>query len=56
VYIYGQTGRATASPAQLGVAGLSQSINRINTVEDYLVRPDFYSEPREIQFGVDINF
>jgi hypothetical protein len=56
VDIYGQTGRATASPAQLGIAGLSSAINRINTAEDYLIRPDFYSEPREIQFGVDINF
>jgi hypothetical protein len=56
VGIYGQTGRATASPAQLGIAGLSSAINRINTAEDYLIRPDFYSEPREIQFGVDINF
>jgi len=54
--VYGETGQATATPVQLGVGGLSSAINRVNTVEDYLVRPDFYTEPRQVQFGVSLNY
>ncbi|MEK9137162.1 MAG: hypothetical protein AAB393_08565, partial [Bacteroidota bacterium] len=52
---YGETGRATATPAQLGLAGIGGA-GRLNTIEAYLVRPDFYSEPREIQIGFEINY
>lgn len=55
VEVYGQTGRAEATPRQLGVESISGP-NRINSVEEFLVRPDFYSEPREVQFGVELNF
>ena len=54
--VYGQTGRATASDAQLQIAGLSDAINRVNTTAEFTVRPDFYTEPREIQMGVELNF
>ena len=55
VDVFGQTGRATATPAQIGREGISGG-NRTNTVESYLIRPDYYSEPREIQVGVEINY
>ena len=53
--IYTQTGRATATPAQVGLAGVGGG-NRINSVATYLIRPDYYSEPREIQIGLEINY
>lgn len=53
--VYGQTGRATASVGALG-AGNITSTSRINPVEAYIVRPDYYSEPREIQLGVEMSF
>ncbi len=52
---YGETGRATATPAQLGIGTVTGG-NRVNTLEQYLVRPEFYSEPREIQLGIEMNF
>jgi outer membrane receptor protein involved in Fe transport len=52
---YGQTGRATATAAQLGLASITGA-GRLNSVDAYLVRPDYYSEPREIQFGIEINY
>ncbi|MEW6511996.1 MAG: TonB-dependent receptor [Bacteroidota bacterium] len=55
VSIYGQTGRASATVSQLGLEGVGGA-GRVNTVGDYIVRPDFYSEPREIQVGFDLNF
>lgn len=54
--VYGQTGRSTATPAQLGVGSGLTSINRVNTVDEYIVRPDFYSEPRQVQVGLEVNF
>jgi outer membrane receptor for ferrienterochelin and colicin len=56
VYVYGQTGRSTATPEQLGVGGGITGINRVNTVDEYIVRPDYYSEPRSVQVGLDVNF
>ena len=56
VYVYGQTGRATATPEQLGVGSGITGINRVNTVDEYIIRPDFYSEPRQVQLGLDVNF
>ena len=54
VDVYGQTGRAIASPQALGAGNISV-VGRPNTVETYLIRPDFYSEPREIQVGIELN-
>lgn len=53
--VYGQTGRAMASAEALGLPP-SPGTNRVNTVEQYINQPGNYSEPREIQFGVDLNF
>jgi hypothetical protein len=55
IIVYGQTGRATATPEQMGIGGLG-GLNRINTPEEFLQRPDFYSEPREVQLGLELNF
>ncbi len=52
---YSETGRATATPTQLGIGTVTGG-SRVNTLEQYLVRPEFYSEPREIQLGIEINF
>lgn len=56
VEVFGQTGRATASARALGAEPVNQNPGRINTVEEFLRRPDFYSEPREIQLGIEISF
>jgi len=55
VTVYGQTGRAYATPQALG-AGSVDKAGRVNPVEQYIIRPDYYSEPREIQLGVELNF
>ncbi|HUN64613.1 MAG TPA: TonB-dependent receptor [Bacteroidota bacterium] len=53
--VYGQTGDATATLAALG-AGSITGAGRLNPVSAYIIRPDFYSEPREIQIGAELNF
>ncbi|MGA9117598.1 MAG: TonB-dependent receptor [Bacteroidota bacterium] len=53
--IYGETGRATATPAALGLPA-SPGTDRVNTVVEFLNQPQFYSEPREVQIGLEINF
>ncbi|MBI3005687.1 MAG: TonB-dependent receptor [Ignavibacteriales bacterium] len=55
VILFGQTGRASATLRQLGIEGLGGT-GRINSPQEYITRADFYSEPREIQVGFDINF
>jgi outer membrane receptor protein involved in Fe transport len=55
VTVYGETGRATATPENLGAENIT-GVNRINPVEAYLTRPDFYSEPREVQLGAELEF
>ena len=55
VTVYGETGRATATLEALGIAGLNDP-NRLNPPAAYIIRPDYYSEPREIQVGVEVNF
>ncbi|HWP82581.1 MAG TPA: TonB-dependent receptor [Bacteroidota bacterium] len=56
VEVFGQTGRATASVRALGAGPVNQNPGRVNTVEQFITRPDFYSEPREIQVGVELSF
>jgi outer membrane receptor for ferrienterochelin and colicin len=53
--VYGQTGTASATPANLGVEGISPQ-GRVNSVEQYINRPDYYTEPREIQIGAELEF
>ena len=54
--VYGQTGRSTASLRALGAEPLTLDQNRINKIEDYINRADFYSDPREIQIGFELSF
>jgi len=53
--IFGTTGRATTTVRAEGAGNVS-AVNGINSVSEYLIRPEFYSEPREMQVGVEINF
>jgi outer membrane receptor protein involved in Fe transport len=55
VDVWGETGRATATPEALGAGNVNQP-GRANTVEAFLVQPQRYSEPREIQIGVEVRF
>jgi len=56
VIVYGETGRAYASVENLGAGPIDQNVDRVNTVDQYILRPDYYSEPREIQLGFEVNF
>ncbi len=51
--VYSTTGRATYD---LDAQTASDDPNRPNTVEEYITRPDYYSEPRRVQFGVTASF
>jgi hypothetical protein len=53
--VYGQTGRATVTSAAIGASSVENNV-QINPISTYLIRPDYYSEPREVQVGVEINF
>jgi carboxypeptidase-like protein/TonB-dependent receptor-like protein/outer membrane beta-barrel protein len=55
VTVYGQTGRASATPEALGAQNISGT-GRLNPVDAYLIRPDYYSEPREVQVGAELEF
>ncbi|MBI5472515.1 MAG: TonB-dependent receptor [Ignavibacteriae bacterium] len=55
VRVFGETGRATATPAALGIGNLSGGF-RVNTLQEYLTHPEFYSEPRQIQLGLEMSF
>ena len=48
--IFSDTGRAgyTIDPPV--------SVRGVNTLDDFLTRPDYYSEPRRVIFGVSIGF
>jgi len=54
VTVYGETGRANATVESLGIGEVSG--DRLNPVSAYIVRPDYYSEPREIQLGLEVTF
>jgi len=51
-FVYTDTGRATYTliPRYTG------RVYGPNTLEEYLVRPDYYSEPRQIKLGFEIGF
>ncbi len=52
--VYSDTGRATYSLASLSTGGLRPQ--GINTYNQYITRPDFYSAPREVQVGFEFEF
>ena len=52
--VYSDTGRAGYSTEPLYSGG-----NRprgLNTLEQYYIRPNFYSEPRQVQLGLEVKF
>jgi len=50
--VYSDTGRATYSTEPLYVGGARP--RGLNTLEDYYVRPNFYSAPRRVLIGLEI--
>jgi outer membrane receptor protein involved in Fe transport len=50
--VFTDTGRAGYSLAEITVGGLRP--RGINTLREYFTRPDFYSAPRQIQLGLEI--
>ena len=52
--VFADTGRAGYSLAPIYSGGLKP--RGINTLEDYFIRPDFYSSPREVQIGFSVEF
>ncbi len=52
--VFTDTGRAGYSLAPIYVGGLRP--RGLNTLEDYYIRPDFYSPPREVQVGFAVEF
>ncbi|MCU0610977.1 MAG: TonB-dependent receptor [Candidatus Eisenbacteria bacterium] len=53
VNVYSTTGRATYD---LDAQQASDNPSRPNTVEEYVARPEYYSEPRKIQAGLTVSF
>lgn len=51
--VYSTTGRATYD---LDSQNASADISRPNTVEEYVNRPDYYTEPRRLQLGITASF
>jgi outer membrane receptor protein involved in Fe transport len=50
--VFGDTGRAGYTLSTI----YSGRPRGINTVEEYFTRPDFYSEPRQVVFGISFDF
>ncbi len=50
--VYSDTGRAGYNLTSLHAGGA----RLVNSIQDYVIRPDFYSEPRRIQLGMSVNF
>ncbi len=52
--VFNDTGRAGYTLEPLYVGGLRP--RGLNTLEQYFIRPDYYSEPRRIQIGFELGF
>jgi outer membrane receptor protein involved in Fe transport len=52
--VYSGTGRATYSLIPIYTAG--ENPRGLNTLDQYLTRPYFYSQPRLVQIGLEFNF
>ena len=50
--VYSDTGRATYSTEPLYAGG--DRPRGLNTLEEYYVRPEFYSSPRRVSIGLEI--
>jgi len=53
-HVYSDTGRATYSTEPLYFGGVRP--RGLNTLQDYYIRPNFYSEPRLVQLGLEVGF
>jgi outer membrane receptor for ferrienterochelin and colicin len=51
-FVYGDTGRATYTL----IPTYTPEPHGINTLAEYLTRPDFFSSPRQVKFGVEVSF
>jgi hypothetical protein len=54
VDVYAGTGRATYSLVPIYTA--TENPRGLNSLDQYLVRPHFYSQPRLVQLGIEFNF
>jgi len=52
--VFTDTGRANYTLAPLYVGGLHP--RGINSLDQYFIRPEYYTEPRQIQFGLELQF
>ena len=52
--VYNDTGRATYSLLPTYTAEYSGP--ELNTLDEYLVRPHYYSSPRQVKLGISISF
>lgn len=52
--VYSDTGRASYSTEPLYFGG--ERPRGLNTLEQYYVRPNYYSEPRQVQIGFEVKF
>jgi len=56
--VFNDSGRAGYTTDELYARknGADQNLKGINTLDEYFTNPQFYSEPRRIEFGVSYNF
>lgn len=56
--VFGDSGRAGYTRDKIFDlrTGVDQKLRDINTLDEYYINPQFYSEPRRIEFGVSYNF
>ena len=52
--VFTDTGRADYSTEPLYIG--DQRPRGLNTIDQFYIRPDFYSEPRKIQIGFEVGF
>ena len=53
IEVFGDTGRAAYT---LELTRAQQSPRGVNTLEEFFIRPDFYSAPRQIVLGFKYSF
>ncbi len=54
--VFTDTGRAGYTLALVQAQQASQQVRGNNTLEQYYTRPDFYSSPRQVEFGMSLIF
>ena len=57
ISVYGDTGRANSTIEQTRANSISPyEPMRPNSLNDYFSRPEWYSEPRSIQLGIEVRW